>query len=70
MWIGTGIFLAAIGAILKFAVTDSIAGVDLATVGVILIVAGIACVVFSLLYAAVYRDRAVAHRVVEREPLP
>jgi hypothetical protein len=72
MWIGTGIFLIAVGAILKFAVTDAISGVDLATVGVILMVAGVAAVLLSLLYAAIYRDRnaVVRDRYVEREPLP
>jgi hypothetical protein len=38
--IGTSLFLIAIGAILKFAVTVTIAGVDLHTVGVILMVIG------------------------------
>ena len=72
MWIGTGIFLFAVGAILKFAVTDAVSGVDLATVGVILMIAGAACVLFSLLYAAIHRDRhaVVRDRYVEREPLP
>jgi hypothetical protein len=38
--IGASIFLIAVGAILKFAVTASVAGVDLKVVGVILMVAG------------------------------
>ena len=38
--IGSAIFLMAIGAILKYAVTASVAGVSLPTVGVILMVAG------------------------------
>jgi hypothetical protein len=75
MWIGTGVFLLAVGAILKFAVTDSISGVELATVGVILMVAGAALALISLLYAAMYRDRRTAavpvarERYVERDPL-
>ena len=73
MGIGTGIFLLAVGAILKFAVTDAIAGVDLATVGVILMVAGVIGLLISLLYAAcaaTARRGAVARdRVVERDPL-
>jgi hypothetical protein len=40
MTIGTSLFLIAIGAILKFAVTINVAGVDLHTVGVILMVTG------------------------------
>ena len=40
MTIGASIFLMAVGAILRFAVVDNISGVDLSTVGLILIVAG------------------------------
>jgi hypothetical protein len=40
MTIGTSLFLIAVGAILKFAVTLSIAGIDLQTVGVVLMVVG------------------------------
>ena len=35
------IFLIAVGAILRYAVTDSISGVDLATIGLILMIVGI-----------------------------
>ena len=75
MGIGTSIFLIALGAILKFAVTDAISGVDLATVGVILMVAGILGLVVSLFYTLLWRDRAAGtvparERYVEREPLP
>ena len=38
--IGTSLFLIAVGAILKFAVTLTVAGIDLHTVGVILMVVG------------------------------
>ena len=75
MGIGTSIFLIALGAILKFAVTDSISGIELATVGVILMVAGVLGLLISLLYASMARDRAVGavpvqrERVVERDPL-
>ena len=77
MWIGTGIFLLAVGAILKFAVTDAIDGVELGTVGVILMICGAALTLISLLYAAIWRDRRTAavapvatrERVVERDPL-
>lgn len=40
MGIGVSVFLFAVGAILTFAVTASVAGIDLATVGVILMIAG------------------------------
>lgn len=41
MGIGVGIFLLAVGAILAFAVDDTISGVDLAVVGYILMVVGL-----------------------------
>jgi uncharacterized protein DUF6458 len=80
--IGTSIFLIAVGAILKYAVTANVSGVDLDTVGVILIVVGIVGLLLSVLWMtiwadrrrhAVVADRAVAdpayrERVVEREP--
>lgn len=41
MGIGSGIFLAAVGAILAFAVRDNLDGVDLTMVGYILLLAGV-----------------------------
>jgi len=41
MTIGTSLFLIAVGAILKFAVNDSIEDIDLTTVGLILIIVGV-----------------------------
>lgn len=40
MTIGASIFLIAVGAILKFAVTETVAGIDIQVVGVILMIAG------------------------------
>jgi Domain of unknown function (DUF6458) len=71
MGIGTSIFLIAVGAILKFAVTASVSGIDLATVGVILMVVGIVGLLISLLWLmqAERRGAPVAReRVVERDP--
>lgn len=48
MYIGGSIFLLAIGAILSFAVRDSINGVDLVMVGYILMAAGALGIVLSL----------------------
>jgi len=48
MAIGTSLFLAAIGAILWLAVRDSIEGVDLETVGLILFVIGIIGLIVGL----------------------
>ena len=63
MGIGTSIFLLAVGAILAFAVTDSISGVDLTVVGYILMAAGALGILISLLVA----NRAPRDRVVTRE---
>ena len=41
MAIGTSLFLIAVGAILRYAVNDSIEQVDLTTVGLILMIVGI-----------------------------
>jgi Domain of unknown function (DUF6458) len=48
MGIGTSLFLIAVGAILRWAVQDSISGVDLTTVGLILLIVGIIGLVISL----------------------
>jgi hypothetical protein len=70
MGTGTSIFLIAVGAILKFAVTDSISGIKLATVGVILMIVGIIGLVVSMLFLARAERGAVVtrERVVERDP--
>jgi hypothetical protein len=70
MQTGTSIFLIAVGAILKFAVTASVSGIDLATVGVILMVVGIIGLVLSLLVLGRERRPVVVERdrVVERDP--
>jgi hypothetical protein len=71
MTIGTSLFLFAVGAILKFAVTDSNTGVDLSTVGVILMAVGVVGLLLSLLYMTQRRETVVRRdRVVERDPLP
>ena len=59
MTIGASIFLAAVGAILRYAVEDTISGVDLATVGLILIIAGAVGLVAGLALLYSPRDRDV-----------
>jgi hypothetical protein len=49
MTTGASLLLIAAGAILRYAVTDSISGVDLATVGLILLLVGAAGLILSLL---------------------
>ena len=51
MGIGTSIFLIALGAILRFAVTATVSGISIATVGTILLIVGIVGLLISLLYA-------------------
>ncbi len=68
---GTSIFLIAVGAILRYAVTATVSGVSLTTVGLILMVVGILGLVLSLFYSLAWSSRrgAVVHdRVVERDP--
>ena len=78
MGIGAGIFLIAVGAILTFALnSEEVAGINLAVVGVILMLAGVAGVILDLIIFAPrrrgVRDTTVAEpgygsrTVVERE---
>jgi hypothetical protein len=68
MGIGTSLFLIAVGAILRWAVQDHISGIDLSTVGLILLIVGVIGLVISLFLTtslfrrgdtAVTRDRYV-----------
>ncbi len=61
MTIGASIFLAAIGAILRYAVEDRISGIDLSMVGLILIIAGAVGLIagLAMLYGPRDRDRDV-----------
>jgi hypothetical protein len=65
MTIGASIFLIAVGAILKYAVTVTVAGVDIQEVGVILMVAGAAGLLIGLFLLA--SDRRREDRVVYEE---
>ena len=62
MELGTSLFLIAVGAILTFAVNASVSGIDIATVGVILMIIGVVGLLISLLYLAPRRRAAVAER--------
>jgi hypothetical protein len=64
--IGTSILLIAVGAILKYAVTAHVSGIDIQTCGVILMVVGILGLILSLLYTFVWSESARARR----EPPP
>ncbi|MCA0292711.1 MAG: DUF6458 family protein [Actinobacteria bacterium] len=67
MWVGLGIFLLVVGAILSFAVRDSIDAVDLTMIGYILMGGGALAVLLSLIMgsrrtaAGGYESRTVSH---------
>jgi Domain of unknown function (DUF6458) len=71
MALGTSLFLIAVGAILRYAVSDSLEGIDLPTIGLILMVVGIVGLLISLFTMTLWdRDRrrgvVEERRVVER----
>lgn len=67
MTIGTSLFLIAVGAILRYAVTASVSGVSLHTVGLILMIVGIVGLVLSIAYMLSMRSRR-SDVVVHDEP--
>ena len=66
MTLGTSIFLIAVGAIIRYALTFSVSGVSRPTIGLILIIAGIVGVVLSLIHMATARRRVVDGPYEER----
>jgi Domain of unknown function (DUF6458) len=70
MTTGSSISLIAIGAILRYAVTATVSGISLQTVGLILIIAGVLGLILSLFYMLAWnprRGQVVRDRVVERD---
>jgi heme/copper-type cytochrome/quinol oxidase subunit 2 len=68
--IGTSLVLIAIGAILKYAVTADVSGIDIQTVGVILMLIGILGLVLSLLYTFMWSSQAQRRREPDRYEEP
>jgi hypothetical protein len=71
MSIGAALFMIAVGAILRYAVSDSIEGVDLPVIGLILMIVGAIGLIISLfMYASASRRGAVVERdrYVDRDP--
>jgi beta-lactamase regulating signal transducer with metallopeptidase domain len=71
MGIGTSLVLIAVGAILKWAVTDEISGVELSTIGLILLIVGVIGLLISLLFmgnAFGRRDTVVRERYTDDRP--
>jgi hypothetical protein len=68
MGIGTSLFLIAVGAILKYAVSDAVSGIELSTVGLILMIVGVVGLVITLVYPSLWaRDRGPRERTVVRD---
>jgi uncharacterized protein DUF6458 len=71
MSIGASLFMIAVGAILRYAVSDSIEGIDLPVIGLILMIVGVVGLLLSLfMYANATRRTDVVERdrYVERDP--
>ena len=72
--IGASIFLVVVGAILAFAVTADVSGVDIATVGSILMIAGGVGFLLSLVFWSTWvagtwrRETIVRHDAYDRPP--
>jgi membrane-bound ClpP family serine protease len=75
MSVGVGIFLMVLGAIMAFAMEATTPGINVHTLGIILLVIGVVVVLYSLLFgnnlAAWGRRRIVVRRrtVVEERPV-
>jgi hypothetical protein len=68
MTIGSSIFLIAVGAILRYAVTATVSGISIQTIGLILMLAGIVGLLLSVLYLTARRPARAGERIVERPP--
>jgi Domain of unknown function (DUF6458) len=66
MPLGTSIFLIAVGAILRYAVTTTVSGISLTTVGLILMIVGIVGLLLSLFYMTLWSRGPRGPR--ERDP--
>jgi Domain of unknown function (DUF6458) len=69
MYIGTSIFLIAVGAILRYAVTADVEGVNLDSAGLILMIVGVLGLLLSLLWMTIWADRRRDRAVVADRPV-
>jgi hypothetical protein len=67
MALGTSLFLIAVGAILRYAVSDSIQGIDIPTIGLILMIVGVIGMVISFFMMTLW-DRRRRGDYVEPPP--
>ena len=70
MGIGTSLFLIAVGAILYFAVNADFSGLEVSTIGLILMVVGVIGLVISFFFLSSSRRGATAERTVVRDREP
>jgi Domain of unknown function (DUF6458) len=64
--IGTSIFLIAAGAILYFAVNADVSGLEISTVGMILMIVGVLGLVISLFYTSMHARRGAGEVPADR----
>jgi hypothetical protein len=69
MTLGVGLFLVAVGAILTFAVNATVSGVDLNTVGIILMIVGAVGVLLDLVLFMPRRRRATREVYTSNGPV-
>jgi hypothetical protein len=69
MTIGAGIFLIAVGAILKFATNVHVKGISIDTIGVILMVAGLVGLLIGLFQEIVWSRRRPVEGVAPGAPV-
>jgi hypothetical protein len=67
MGIGSSLFLIAVGAILYFAIDADVSGIEISTVGIILMVVGVIGLLISLFFLGEWRRRN--RTVVEDRPV-
>jgi beta-lactamase regulating signal transducer with metallopeptidase domain len=67
MGIGVSLILIAVGAILAWAVNATVSGIDINTVGDILMIVGIAGLLISLLFLDSFLGRGRRRRVVRED---
>ena len=68
MTIAGAIFLIAVGAILRYATNLHVEGVSIDTVGLILMIAGVAGLVLSFFQEAIWSDRVRRREALPEEP--
>lgn len=70
MFVALGIILLVVGGIITFAVEAELSGLDLSTIGVILMVAGVASIIAGALQAAAWQQSGKQKFTSERHVSP